>query len=95
MAMKAVSVIPMPKYKLKVAFEDGVSGVVDLKDLVQTTVFAVLKDEQFFNQVSFDRSAIFWSDEMEIDLLNIYMELGNKSFDDLFGNFKYASKTGF
>lgn len=89
--MKAISVIPMPGYKLQVTFEDGVSGVVDLKDLLQTTVFSVLKDGQRFNEVGFDQSAIFWSDEMEIDLRNIYMELGNKSFDDLFGNFKYAS----
>ncbi len=29
----------MPGYKLQVTFEDGVSGVVDLKDLVQTSVF--------------------------------------------------------
>lgn len=89
--MKAVSVIPLPKYQLQVTFDDGVCGVVDLKDLLQTTVFSVLKDEQRFNQVSFDQSAIFWSEEMEIDLLNIYMELKNKNFNDLFGNFKYAS----
>lgn len=89
--MKAISVIPLPEYQLQVTFDDGVSGVVDLKDLLQTTVFSVLKDEQRFNKVGFDQSAIFWSNEMEIDLRNIYMELGNKSFDDLFGNFKYAS----
>ncbi len=89
--MKAISVIPLPEYQLQVTFDDGVSGVVDLKDLLQTTVFSVLKDEQRFNEVGFDQSAIFWSDEMEIDLRNIYMELGNKSFDDFFGNFKYAS----
>ncbi len=89
--MKAVSVIPLPEYQLQVTFDDGVCGVVDLKDLLKTTVFSVLKDEQRFNQVSFDKSAIFWSEEMEIDLLNIYMELGNKNFNDLFGNFRYAS----
>ena len=89
--MKVISLIPQPKYKLEITFEDGVSGVVDLKDLLQTTVFGVLKDEQLFNQVSFDQSAIFWSEEMEIDLLNIYMQLGNKTFDDLFGDFKYVS----
>ena len=89
--MKAISVIPLPKYQLQVTFDDGVCGVVDLKDLLQTTVFSTLKDEQLFNRVSFNQSAIFWSEEMEIDLLNIYMELGNKSFDELFGNFKYAS----
>lgn len=91
MDMKAVSVIPLPQYKLQVAFEDGVSGEVDLKDLVQSPVFSRLRDEQRFNQVSFNQSAIFWSEEMEIDLLNIYLELAGKSFDDLFGNYSYAS----
>lgn len=89
--MKAVSVIPLSQYKLQVTFDDGVSGEVDLKDLLQSTVFSTLKDEQLFNQVKFDQSAIFWSEEMEIDLLNIYMELGNKNFNDLFKDFKYAS----
>ncbi len=73
--MRAISVIPLPEYQLQVTFDDGVCGVVDLKDLVQTTVFSVLKDEQRFDQVSFDQSAIFWSEEMEIDLLNVYVEL--------------------
>lgn len=44
--MKAVSVIPLPEYKLQVNFDDGVNGLVDLKDLVQTPVFNSLKDEQ-------------------------------------------------
>ncbi len=89
--MKVISLIPQPKYKLQITFDDGVCGVVDLEDLVQKGIFQVLKDERLFNQVSFNRSAIFWSEEMEIDLLNIYMELANKSFDELFGNYKYAS----
>lgn len=88
--MKVISLIPQPKYKLRITFDDGVCGEVDLKDLVQRPVFRSLKDEQLFNRVSFNRSAIFWSEEMEIDLLNIYMELANKSFDELFGNYKYA-----
>ena len=82
--MKAISVIPLPKYQLQVTFEVGVSGVVDLKDLLHTAIFASLKDEQVFNQVSFGQSAIFWSDEMEIDLLNVYLQLSGKSFDELF-----------
>lgn len=52
--MKAVNVIPLPAYQLQITFDDGVSGIVNLKDLLQTKVFAGLKDEQLFNKVSFD-----------------------------------------
>ncbi len=89
--MKVISAILLPPYKLQVSFEDGVTGVINLEALVQKGVFTVLKDEQFFNQVKYNKSAIFWNDDLEIDLLNIYAQLGNKDLEEMFANYKYAS----
>lgn len=89
--MKVISVILLPPYKLQVSFEDGVTGVINLEALVQKGVFTVLKDEQFFNQVKYNKSAIFWNDDLEIDLLNIYAQLGNKDLEEMFANYRYAS----
>lgn len=89
--MKVVNVLPLPNYKLKVSFEDGVSGIINLETFLQKGIFAVLQDETLFNQVKFNQSAIFWNEELEIDLLNIYLELSGKSFDELFQKPDYVS----
>lgn len=89
--MKVISLTPQPKYKLEVTFDDGVSGVVDLEDLVQKGVFQVLKDERLFNQAKYNKLCIYWNEDLEIDLLNIYAQLGNKDLEEMFANYRYAS----
>lgn len=82
--MKAVEVFALPEYKLQVRFEDEVAGIIDLKPLVQKGIFTVLQNERLFAEVKFNQLAIFWSEELEIDLLNVYLELSGKSLDELF-----------
>lgn len=89
--MKAISVMPLPNYQLEVSFDDRVSGMIDLKNLLHTKVFADLSNVALFNEVQYNNSAIYWNNEMEIDLLNVYMQLYNKTPDDFFGDFEYAS----
>jgi hypothetical protein len=89
--MKVVSVLPLPNYQLEVSFEDGVFGIISLKTFLQNGIFSVLQDEALFKQVKFNQSAIFWNEELEIDLLNIYLELAGKSFDELFPKADYVS----
>ena len=48
--MKAISVIALSGYKLQVIFDDGVSGVIDLKDFIGKGVFSGLKNPDLFNQ---------------------------------------------
>jgi hypothetical protein len=89
--MKVVSVFPLPNYQLEVSFEDGVFGIISLANFLQTGIFSVLQDEALFKQVKFNQSALFWNEELEIDLLNIYLELSGKHFDELFPKATYAS----
>ncbi len=73
--MKATEVKALADYKIRVAFDDGVSGIVDLTDLVQKGIFQVLKDVSLFQKVYVAGAAIAWSDELEIDAGSIYAEI--------------------
>jgi len=79
--MKAISVSALPDYKIQVTFDDGVSGIVDLKHLIGKGVFSDLKNPELFNKVYTRGYSIAWSDELEIDMIAIYLEILNrKSF---------------
>lgn len=66
---RAVSVEPLPGYQLKVVFQDGQSGLVDLSGLVlgsESGVFAVLKDEVIFRQVYIELGVVTWPGEIDL-----------------------------
>lgn len=90
--MKAISVNAMPGYKLQVTFDDGVSGVVDLKDFIGHGVFSDLKNEELFNKAYATGYSIAWNDELEIDAIAVYAELTNKSPEKILSaNLNYAA----
>ncbi len=76
--MKAMEVHPLAGYKIKVTFNDGVSGIVDLNGLISKGIFQQLKDETAFRNVITDGTAIAWFDELEIDANKIYTEILNR-----------------
>ncbi|RYE09388.1 MAG: DUF2442 domain-containing protein [Sphingobacteriaceae bacterium] len=45
--MKAIQVKPLINYQLQVDFEDGISGKIDLSDLVQKGVFKIYRTMLF------------------------------------------------
>ncbi|HWD88058.1 MAG TPA: DUF2442 domain-containing protein [Mucilaginibacter sp.] len=90
--MKVISVKPKLGYKIEVAFDDGVSGIVDLKEFVATGIFSKLKDEQLFKKVYTTGYSVAWCDELEIDALTIYAEASGKAPEDILSqNLSHAS----
>lgn len=77
--MRAIDVKPMGDFKISVVFDDGIIGEVDLNDLSQKGIFKVLQDPSFFDKVYTTGDAIAWSDELEIDALNIYAKIVKKT----------------
>jgi hypothetical protein len=74
----AVKVIGYPK--LSITFEDGVTGVCDLTNLISFTgVFALLKDPSHFNKVSLNKTTgtIEWTNGADLDPLVLYNYLTN------------------
>lgn len=52
--VKVRRVRALSKHRLKVCFEDGVAGIVDLSDRLFGPVFAPLKDPRLFARVTVD-----------------------------------------
>jgi hypothetical protein len=75
--MKATNVTALNGYKINVSFENGVSGTIDLTDMLQKGIFRQLLDEAAFKKIYIDGSAVAWSDELEIDADNICAEILN------------------
>ena len=90
--MKATNVKAISNYKISVSFDDGIHGIVDLIDLIQKGIFRELKDPVFFAKVYTTGEAIAWSDDLEIDALNIYAKIVNKDPSELVEkNFAHAT----
>jgi hypothetical protein len=58
---RVISVQPLQGYRLAVRFDDGVEGVIEMKDRIFGPVFEPLQDPALFQQVFVDAfGAIAW-----------------------------------
>jgi len=59
--IRVVQVAARPDWRLHVRFEDGVAGVVDLRDSFRGPMTAALREEAFFRKVFVDElGAVAW-----------------------------------
>ena len=66
----------LPGYVLRVRYEDGVEGEVDLSAHVGRGVFAAWNDAAFFETVYVSaHGSIAWSEDIELCPDSIYLEL--------------------
>jgi hypothetical protein len=59
----------LPEFRLRVAFADGLTGIVDLSRLVHSPkagIFAALADPALFAQVTLDYGAVAWPGELDL-----------------------------
>jgi len=81
--MKIAEVAYIKDYTIHIKFEDGISGSIQLNDLVQKGIFQELKDKSKFAKVFTNGYSVAWSNELEIDANKIYLELTGKNFGDI------------
>ena len=81
--MKAIEVKALSDYRISVAFDDDICGIVDLGYLTQKGIFQQLSDPAEFAKVYTTGDAIAWNDELEIDALNVYAKIINKDPSEL------------
>ncbi|GAB4396688.1 MAG: DUF2442 domain-containing protein [Anaerolineales bacterium] len=65
-----VQVRPLPNFCLWLQFEDGVQGIVNLREIVPFTgIFEALQNPQFFAQVAVNPEwgTIFWENGADLD----------------------------
>lgn len=90
--MKVVVVKYINDYNVEVTFDDGVSGTIDLSELVNQGIFIELKDKKKFATLFSNGYSIGWSDELEIDAALIYAEITGKRPEAFFNtNSSHAS----
>ena len=81
---RPVKVEAKPGYRVWLEYSDGVTGEVDLSDLVGRGVFAVWNEPGCFEKVYIDSfGAVAWSYDLEICPDALYMEITGKSFEEL------------
>jgi hypothetical protein len=80
MLNRVVRVTPLTKYRLRVEFDDGVSGTIDLADELTGEVFEPLRDEALFRQVAIDEyGAVCWPNGPDLAPDAMYLEITGKS----------------
>jgi Protein of unknown function (DUF2442) len=66
---RVTQVEALPEFRLRVAFADGLAGVVDMARLLhssQAGVFAALLDPSLFAQVSIEYGVVTWPGELDL-----------------------------
>ena len=66
---RVTEVEALPGFRLRVAFADGLTGMVDLSGMVHSPkagVFARLADPSLFAQVTLDYGAVAWPGELDL-----------------------------
>ena len=84
MLPNVVSVERLGGYRLRLRFNDGVEGEVDLEKTIEFGgVFAKLKDPSFFAQVRVDPEAgtIVWPNGADLDPLVLHSRVTGESID--------------
>lgn len=90
--MKVSDVKYIKDYIISITFEDGIVGTIDLSDLVNQGIFSVLKDKEQFSKIFTTGYSIGWSEELEIDIAEIYSEISGKNPGEFFNtNISYAT----
>lgn len=59
----------LPEFRLRVRFNDGTEGEVDMAGLIQSPeagVFAALRDEALFRRVGLEWGAVTWSNGLDL-----------------------------
>ena len=82
---KLIDVTARPGYKLRLEYDDGVTGEADLSQLVGKGVFVAWNDASVFQVVTVGtHGEIRWTDTIELCADAMYLEITGKSPEDLF-----------
>ena len=84
MLQDVTNVETLADYQLRLCFEDGVEGIVDVTEFVPFTgVFAPLKDKTYFAQVRVDADigTICWPNGADLDPDVLYAAITGEAID--------------
>ena len=83
--VKITRVKVLKNYHLEVAFDDGVSEIVDLSELVGKGVFVLWWDTHFFEQVRIGSlGELVWGEKIDLCPDSLYLKATGKKPEDVF-----------
>ena len=85
MLRDVVSVQPLSEYRIRVAFDDGVEGIVSVRGLVPFSgVFEPLKDVAFFERVNVNAElgTVRWPNDADLDSDVLYAKVTGTPIPD-------------
>ena len=86
---RVVKAEPLVGFRLRLTFDDGVQGEVDLSPLVGTGVFAAWVDRREFEKVELGSGGeLKWGDQIDLCPDSMYLRITGKAPEDLFPNLK-------
>jgi hypothetical protein len=88
----ALEVKALPDFRLRLRYDDGIEGVVDVSDLIGRGVFAAWEEPGFFERAHVaPHGAIAWSEEIELCPDALYLRLTEQSPEDVLPGLKVST----
>ena len=82
---KITKVKVLQDYRLKLTFDNGVCGEVDLSELVGKGVFSLWRDRHFFEQVRIGSfGELVWGDQIDLCPDSLFLRTTGKKPEDIF-----------
>jgi len=85
MLKDVVAVQPLSDYRLRITFDDGVEGVVNVRELVEFTgVFEPLQDASFFARVDVnpELGTVCWPNDADLDSDVLYAQVTGRAIPE-------------
>jgi hypothetical protein len=82
---KILEARPLDGYKIRLTFDNGITGEADLSHLAGKGVFTLWNNYENFRQVSIENGrSLTWSDEIDMDADSLYLKITGKKPEELF-----------
>jgi hypothetical protein len=82
---RIITVETLENYRVALAFDDGVSGIVDLSHLTGKGVFDAWRDPRFFEQVRIGTEGeLAWGDRIDLCPDSLYLKVTRRTPEDIF-----------
>jgi hypothetical protein len=59
-------------YKIELTFNNGITGIVDLKDNINSNLFKPLKNKDYFKKFTLDSWTLTWDDKLDFSPEYLY-----------------------
>jgi hypothetical protein len=85
MLKDVVAVQPLSDHRLRLTFDDGVEGIVNVRELVQLTgVFQPLQDASFFTlaKVNPELGTVCWPNDADLDSEVLYAKVTGRAIPE-------------